>query len=59
MPLMEDRYEFWTGFYSSRPGLKKQAKTYSTLFHAQSRLFARRMINQNSTDREIQDALTA
>lgn len=44
-PYNAERYEYWTGYFTSRPGLKKQVKTYSSLFHAQSRLFARRMIN--------------
>ena len=59
LPLMEQRYEFWTGYYTSRPGMKKQVTSYSSLFHAQSRLFARRMINMNSGDKEIESALTA
>jgi alpha-mannosidase len=52
-PYAAERYEYWTGFFTSRPGLKKQVKTYSSLFHAQSRLFARRMIHQNASDSEI------
>jgi hypothetical protein len=33
-PYAAERYEFWTGFFTSRPGLKKQVKTYSSLFHS-------------------------
>lgn len=33
-PYFEQRYEFWTGYYTSRPGIKKQIKSYSQLFHA-------------------------
>lgn len=58
-PYFEERYEFWTGYYTSRPGIKKQAKVYSHLFHAQSRLFARRMINNYSSDTDISNALIA
>lgn len=57
LPYFDKKYEYWTGFFSSRPGLKKQIKSYSKLYHAQSRIFARRMINLNSTDEDIQNAL--
>lgn len=58
-PFFEQRYEFWTGFYTSRPGIKKQSKVYSQLFHAQSRLFARRVINKDSSDSDIENAMNA
>lgn len=35
----------WSGLYSNAPDFKKQIKDYSGLFHAQSRLFAKRVIN--------------
>jgi alpha-mannosidase len=28
-PYYEELYEFWTGFYTTRPGMKKQAKSYT------------------------------
>jgi len=56
-PYASERYEYWSGFFSSRPALKKQVKSYSSLFHAQSRLFARRMINQKTTNYDINQAM--
>lgn len=58
-PYFMQKYDFWTGFYTSRPGIKKQSKTYSQIFHAQSRLFARRMINNGSSDSDIENAMEA
>lgn len=58
-PYYEKRYEFWTGYYTTRPGMKKQAKSYTQLFHAESRLFARRVINQDSSNSEIDTAMSA
>jgi hypothetical protein len=58
-PYFAQLYEFWTGYYTTRPGFKKQAKSFSQLFHAESRLFARRMINSGSSDSDIKNALAA
>jgi hypothetical protein len=38
-------HEYWSGYYSSRADRKKEAKDYSSLFHAQNKLFARRAID--------------
>lgn len=58
-PYYEKRYEFWTGYYTTRPGMKKQAKSYTQLFHAESRLFARRVINQDTSNSQIDTAMSA
>lgn len=44
----KDKGFIWTGLYSNSPDFKKQIKDYSGLFHATSRLFAKRVINQSS-----------
>lgn len=50
LPYAMEDHEYWSGYYTSRADLKKQAKDYSSLFHAQNKLFARRMIDQKSTE---------
>jgi hypothetical protein len=45
-PYVEGWHQpFWNGYFSSRPGFKKESKDYSALYHAQSKMFARRMID--------------
>lgn len=56
-PFAEDSQEYWSGPFSSRGAFKKQVKDYSSLLHAQSKMFARRMIDQKSTDKEIKEVL--
>jgi hypothetical protein len=45
---------FWTGYFSSRPGFKKQVKDTSALLSAHNRLYALKVINEKATDKEIE-----
>lgn len=53
MPYAKEHNNYWSGFFTSRPGLKKQVKDYSSLFHSQQKLYARQMIDQKSTNELI------
>ena len=33
-PYYEKHLQYWSGYFSSRPALKKQSKDYSNLFHS-------------------------
>lgn len=44
-PYAESHITSWSGFYSSRPGFKKQIKVYSSIYHSQSRLLALKAID--------------
>jgi len=57
MPYAREHNAYWSGFFSSRPGLKKQVKDYSSLYHSQQKLFARKLIDQKATDQEIADVI--
>ena len=46
LPYTKSHMIFWSGYYSSRPGFKKQIKVYSSLYHAQSKLFAEKIIKK-------------
>ena len=48
-----------TGFYSSRPGLKKNIRYTSSLLHAHNKLFAKVALNQNAKDSDIKDIVEA
>ena len=49
-PYADGDNDYWTGYFSSRPGAKKQVKDASALFNAQSKLFAYRIIQGGVSD---------
>jgi hypothetical protein len=59
VPASKDKGMTFSGYFSARPAFKKQTKDYSALFHAQSRLFARKAIDQKATEKEIQEILSS
>ena len=50
-----DTNEVLTGFYSSRPGLKKNIRYTSSLLHAHNKLFSKWALNRNAEDKDIKD----
>ncbi len=48
-----ERNEYWTGYFSSRPALKKQVKDASAFFNAEQNVFARMQIDQNTSQQDI------
>jgi hypothetical protein len=56
-PYVETHLVAWSGFYTSRPGFKKQIKVYSSLFHSQAKLFAYNAIEQKSKNQDIKELL--
>ena len=51
------QYNFWSGFYTSRPGMKAHVKSASALYHAQSKIVAKKMLDESAKDSEIQKYL--
>jgi len=51
------QYNFWSGYYSSRPGIKAHVKTASAQYHAQSKIVARKMLEQGANEADIKDYL--
>ena len=39
-PYSDEKNDFWSGYYSSRPGSKVEAKHASSFYHASNLLFA-------------------
>mmetsp|Transcript_14834 Transcript_14834/g.23007 ORF Transcript_14834/g.23007 Transcript_14834/m.23007 type:complete len:115 (+) Transcript_14834:1197-1541(+) len=58
-PYSDEKNDFWSGFFTSRPTMKKQVKDGSANFHASSKLFAQRVINQQVSDHEVTEILEA
>ena len=52
-PYANQYDSYWTGTYTSRPNTKSQARKASSHQHAASHLFAKKVIDQNATDGEI------
>lgn len=53
LPYAKEHNIYWSGFFTSRPGLKKQVKDYSALYHSQQKLYARQLIDQKSSSELI------
>jgi len=45
-PYSHDNNDFWTGYYSSRPGAKKQIKDASSMLSAEMKLLSKRVIKE-------------
>ena len=58
-PYTEGDNEVWSGFFSSRPGLKKQVKDTSALLHSHNKVFAQQVLKSNVKDAEVTDILKA
>jgi alpha-mannosidase len=44
---------YWTGFFSSRPAVKKQVKDASAFFNSEQNVFARLLIDQETPEKDI------
>ena len=57
MPYAEGTDDFWTGYFTSRPGAKKQVRDTSAMMNAQEKLFSQKVVQQNVSDAEISQML--
>jgi hypothetical protein len=58
-PYSDEKNDYWSGIFSSRPGSKKQVRDGSARLHASNKLFAKKVINEMTTDKEIEDVINA
>ena len=59
MQYSDGSNEVFSGYYTSRPGLKKNVKVASALLHAQNKLFAKEVLRQEANDTEVKEILQA
>ena len=52
-PYSDEKNEFWSGFYSSRPNSKKQVKDGSANLHASNKMYALKAISEDTKDEEV------
>lgn len=59
VPYGDQPDDYWSGFFSSRPWIKKQVRDTSSALSAMSKLYASKVINQNTTDEEVDQMVRA
>ena len=57
-PYANRRHDYWTGYYTSRPGSKKQVRDGSALLNAEQRLFTKAMLSKVD-DQQASEILAA
>ena len=58
-PYADKIQDYWTGYFTSRPGAKWQVREGQALLHASSWMYAIKALNVNSTDQDISNILAA
>jgi len=58
-PYSDEKNDYWSGIYTSRPTSKKLVKDGSANLHAANKLFAQKVLNNETKDDEIKDILKA
>lgn len=58
-PYADHPEDYWTGYFTSRPGAKWQVREGSAFLHASNWLYALKALDVNSTDDQINDILNA
>ena len=52
-PYANKVHDFWSGYYTSRPGGKKQVRDGSALFNAEQRLFTKALLAESRGDQDL------
>jgi hypothetical protein len=56
-PYSSGNYEYWTGYFSSRPAAKKLTKDASAFFNAESQLFSKRVLQEDVRKDEVDEIM--
>ena len=59
MPYANEKEDYWTGYFSSRPGAKKQVKDASSLAHAEMKMFSKQVIKEGVEDKQVKKIVQA
>jgi lysosomal alpha-mannosidase len=52
-PYADNPMDFWSGYYTSRAGAKKQVRDSQATLHAATSIFAKKVIQQETTDDDV------
>ena len=56
-PYAQFENQFWNGFYTSRPHLKKNIKDLTTTLHSSQRLIAQQVLRMDQTQDKMHELL--
>jgi hypothetical protein len=59
MPYSSEDWQYWTGYFVSRPAAKKLTKDASALLNAENLLFSKRVLQEDVRDDEVNEMLAA
>ena len=54
LPLSENKGNIWSGYFSQSPQIKQFVRDTSSLVHTYSKMFALKLLNHNTTEKETQ-----
>lgn len=58
-PYSNEQNDWWVGYFSSRPGAKKQVKDASALLTAEMKQFSKTVIKEDVKDSQVTEVLKA
>ncbi len=58
-PYADNEYDYWTGYFTSRPNSKLQVRTGQANLHASNKMHALRLLDVSSDDKTINQTLAA
>ena len=58
-PYADNEYDYWTGYFTSRPNSKLQVRTGQANMHASNKMHTFRMLDVSASDQTVNQTLTA
>ena len=58
-PYSDNLDDYWTGYFTSRPTQKKMIRDASSYLHASEKMYAKKVIDKDVTEKEVKDIMQA